>query len=281
MKHDGDAVLPARVDELERAQLELELVRSEQANEQLRHLFAEEESAYQALTRRIEERLGPRRREIERLRAETERLEHRFERLSFFGRMLSDEELDQEEETARAEEAAFWAEWRSQRSERRGVRAEMIRPNGHDDIIMRQIYRALARIVHPDLAHNSHDRAQREKLMRLANSAREAGDVDQLRRLLALWSRQEEGKQPRDVDALRARIAQCRVEYAEIRRQLNQQRQTLPGRLLRMGERDITQYIRVEEVRLGRELAMQRLRRRRALRLLEERKRSLSVPANE
>jgi hypothetical protein len=71
------------------------------------------------------------------------------------------------------------------------------------------------------------------------------------------------------------------VEYAEIRRQLNQQRQTLPGRLLRMGERDITQYIRAEEVRLGRELAMQRLRRRRALRLLEERKRSLSVPANE
>jgi hypothetical protein len=48
-----------------------------------------------------------------------------------------------------------------------------------------------------------------------------------------------------------------------------------------MGERDITQYIRAEEVRLGRELAMQRLRRRRALRLLEERKRSLSVPANE
>jgi hypothetical protein len=45
MKHDGDAVLPARVDELERAQLELELVRSEQANEQLRHLLAEEESA--------------------------------------------------------------------------------------------------------------------------------------------------------------------------------------------------------------------------------------------
>ena len=281
MKHDGDAVLPARVDELERAQLELELVRSEQANEQLRHLFAEEESAHQVLTRRIEERLGPRRREIERLRAETERLEHRFERLSFFGRMLSDEELDQEEEAARAEEAAFWAEWSSQRSERRGVRAEMIRPNGHDDIIMRQIYRALARIVHPDLARNSHDRAQREKLMRLANSAREAGDVDQLRRLLALWSRPEEGERPRDVDALRARIAQCRVEYAEIRRQLNQQRQTLPGRLLRMAERDITQYIRAEEVRLGRELAMQRLRRRRALRLLEERKRSLSVPANE
>ncbi len=274
-------MLPARVDELERIQLELELVRSEQAIEQLRHLLAEEESAQQSLTRRVEERLGHRRREIERLRAEIERLEQRLERLSFFGRMLSDEELDQEEEAARAEEAAYWAEWRSQRSERRGVRAEMIRPNGHDDIILRQIYRALARIVHPDLARNPHDRAQREKLMRLANSAREAGDVDQLRRLLAIWSRPEEGERPRDIDALRARVAQCRVEYAEIRRQLSQQRQTLPGRLLRMGERDINQYIRTEEVRLGRELAMQRLRRRRALRLFEERKRSLSVPASE
>lgn len=117
--------------------------------------------------------------------------------------------------------------------------------------------------------------------MRLANSAREAGDVDQLRRLLAIWSRPEEGERPRDMDALRARIAQCRVEYAEVRHHLSQLRQTLVGRLLRMGERDINQYIRAEEVRLGRELAMQRLRRRRALRLFEERKRSLSVPASE
>jgi hypothetical protein len=274
-------VLPAGTDELERVNLELELVRREHAVEQMRNLLSEEETAQQMLTRRIEEQLGPRRREIGRLKAEVERLEHRLDRLSFYTQVLSEEELDQEEEAARAEEAAFWAEWRHNRNGRRESGAELVRQNGHDDIMIRHLYRALARVVHPDLARNEHEKAQREVLMRLANLAHEAGDADQLQRLLAIWSRPEEGDRPRDVEALRARIAQRRVEYGEIRRQLAQMRQTMVGRLLRLGERDIRHYLRVEEVRLGRELAVQRLRRRRVLRLLEDRKRNLSVPARE
>lgn len=273
-------MVPARLDEMERVTLELELVRRTRAVDQLRHLLSEEEAAQQALRLRIEGVLGPLRAEIDRIRAEAERAEYRLQRLAFAKQSLSDEELDREDESARAEDAAWWAEWRARRAERQ-TQSEVIYQNGHDDITLRQLYRALARLVHPDLAGNPADRAKREVVMRLANAAREAGDVDQLRRLLAIWARPDDGDRPRDTATLRARIAQRQVEQGEIRRQLNQLRNTIYGSLLRRGEPEINRHIRAEEANLSRELAVQRLRRRRALRQLEERRRTLSVPAGE
>lgn len=278
---DGVSVLPARTDELERVNLELELLRRTRAVEQLRRLLSEEEAAQQDLRRRIEEQVGLLRAEIERLKAEVERLELRLQRLSFARQSLSDAELDREDEAARAEEAAWWAEWRHRRSERKTTRSEMVYQNGHDDITLRQLYRALARLVHPDLATDPSDRVRREVVMRLANSAREAGDTDQLRRLLAIWARSDEGDRPRDIATLRARVAQRQVEQGEIRRQLNQLRQTSLGRMLRRGEVEIRRFIRQEEARLNREVALQRLRRRRVLRQLEDRRRQLGVSAGE
>jgi len=277
----GKPVLPARVDELERVRLELELRRRTLALEQLRALLTEEEAAQEELRRRIEDRLGPLRREIERLKAELERLDQRLQRLQFARQSLSDEELDREEENFRAEEAAWWAEWRHRRAERQTRRGEVVNRNGHDDITLRQLYRTLARLVHPDLARDPADRSRREAVMRLANSAREAGDLDQLRRLLAIWARPDEGEWPRDVEVLRARVGQRQVEIGEVRRQLNDLRRQPMGRLLRRGDLEVHRYLRAEEVRLNRELAMLRLRRRRALRQLEERRRELGVSAAE
>jgi len=270
-------VLPARIDELERVQLELEILRATRASTQLRQLLAEEETEQQGLRRKIDERLGPLRAESDRLRAEVERMEARLERLSFVGRSLSDDELDREEEKSRAEEAAWWAEWRHRRTTQQEMRGEVVNRSTDDNITLRQLYRALARLVHPDLAEDSRDQARRETVMRMANAARDAGDVEQLRRLLAIWARPDDGPRPRELDAMRARIAQLRVEIGELRRQLAQSRKTSLGSLLRRGEADIRQYLRVEEVRLRRELATFRLRRRRVLRQLEERRRGLNV----
>ncbi|MBX6341969.1 MAG: molecular chaperone DnaJ, partial [Thermomicrobiaceae bacterium] len=246
-------MLPARVDELERVNLDLELRRRVAAVEDLQRAICEEEAAQQALRRLIEERVGSLRSEIERLRAEVERLERRLERLTHFGGTVPEEDLDREEARARAEDAAWWAEWRHRRAERRDLRGEMVYQNGDDDISLRQIYRALARLVHPDLARDPHDRARREMVMRLANAAKEARDVDQLRRLLAMWSRPEEGEHPREVDTLRARIAQTGIEAAELRRRLNQLRGSSLGRLARRGDAEVRQYLRSEEARLSRE----------------------------
>ncbi len=280
-KDRGDSVLPARIDELERVQLELEILRATRASTQLRQLLAEEETEQQGLRRTLDERLGPLRAESDRLRAEVERMEARLERLSFVGRSLSDDELDREEEKSRAEEAAWWAEWRHRRNAQQEMRGEVVNRSTNDDITLRQLYRALARLVHPDLAEDSRDQARRETVMRMANAARDAGDVEQLRRLLAIWARPDDGPRPRELDAMRARIAQLRVEIGELRRQLAQSRKTSIGSLLRRGEADIRQYLRVEEVRLRRELATFRLRRRRVLRQLEERRRGLNVPGGQ
>lgn len=271
-------MLPARVDELERVQLEVDLLRVESTARQLRQLLAEEEAAQQGLRRRLDEALGPLRLEIDRLKAECERLDARLERLAFHSRSVTDDELDREEERQRADEAAWWAEWRHRRASERDVRGEVVHRKNDDDISIRQLYRALARLVHPDLARDSRDRARRETLMRMANAARDSGDVEQLRRLLAIWAREDEtDHRPNDLSALQARMAQRRVEVGELRRQLDQLRRSPSGQMLRRGELDLRQYLRHEEVRLRRELAMQRLRRRRVLRQVEERRRELSV----
>lgn len=274
-------MLPARIDELERANLELELLRRTRAYEQLRDLLSEEESAQEALRRTIEEQLGPLRMESERLKSEADRLDLRLQRLMHARYSLSDEELDREDEAGRAEDAAWWAEWRHRRAERSNMQGELVHHNGHSDITLRQIYRALARLVHPDLAKDSADRSKREAVMRLANTAREAGDLDQLRRLLAIWTRPDEGDRPRDIEALRARVVQRRVEIGELRRQLNQLRRSPIGSLLRRGDAEVRRYIRTERTKLSRELAMQRLRRRRVIRQLEERRRDLSYMTGE
>ena len=265
--------LPATTVELERIALELELLRRSETVTQLRQVITHEELQQQALRRRIEERLGPLCREIEQVKAEFIAHENRLRRLLRASQPLSDAELEALETQEHAEEAAWRAEFRAQQQSRDARHGQLLgSTNGHDDFLLRRLYRTLARLLHPDLAQNGHDRAQREVLMRVVNQAREVGDVDQLRRLLAIWAGADDGERPYDVEALRKRVAQRGVECAELRQQLYRLRHSHLGRLLARGDQAIERYLREREDALRRELALQRLRRRRVLRLIEERR---------
>lgn len=241
----------------------------------MRARITAEESEQQRIRRRIDDRIGALRREDERLTAEVARLDQRLERLTFSRRALSDSELDNEEHVERAEEAAFWAGWRQQRDERRGTMLNR-RPTGDEHISLRQLYLALARLIHPDLATDPADRARREAVMRLANEAHEAKDAEGLRRLLLIWSRPGEGAFVRDIGALRARLAEREIELGELTRQLQALEDSTLGKLSRRSATDLERYIAREEQRLRRDLATLRLRRRRLLASLDERRRELA-----
>lgn len=274
-------MLPARSDELERIQLELELRRRLNSIDSLRTILQEEQQEQDRLQKEVDSRLAPLRNDLERLNNEISRLESRLDRLMFSGRSATDEELDQEAEDVRADEAAWWAEWRHKQSERTNSRrmAKSVSPMP-DDIQTRRAYRALARLVHPDKAHNDEDRARREEVMRQANEAKEERDLPRLQQLLAAWS-QSEDTVPFAVEALRARLAELSLEQQQIRRELSQLRENSLGRLLRLSERDRRRHLRREESKLRRELAMTRLRRRRVMRTLDERREALSSSATD
>lgn len=267
--------LPALTDELERVRLDIAIARQEQAATEFRARITAEESIQQELQRQIDDRVGRLRHDVERITAEIQRLEARLERLSFARRALSDHELDHEEQTERAEEAAFWAEWRQQREERRGV-VMTSRPKADPDTTLRQVYLALARLIHPDLAKDAADRIRREAVMRLANAANEAGDVDQLRRLLAIWSKPETQAAVRTIATLRARLTERELEYSELERELAALESSTLGRMVRRPKAELTRYIKREEERLRRDMATLRLRRRRLLGSLEDRRRRLT-----
>lgn len=273
-------MLPARSEELERVQLELELRRRLSSNAAMQEIVQEEHREQQRLQSEFDTRLAPLRNDLERLVSEISRLESRLDRMMFTGKTVTDEELDQETDDARADEAAWWAEWRHKQSERSQQRiAKSVSPMP-DDIQMRRLYRTLARLVHPDRATDTQDREHREEVMRQANQAKEARDLIWMQQLLSSWS-QEDGQIPSWPDALRARISELGLEQQQLRRELTQLKESALGRLLRLGDRDLRRHLRHEESKLRRELALTRLRRRRVLRTLDERRETLSASSGD
>lgn len=269
-------MLPARSEELERVQLELELRRRLTAKSYLQELVQEEQREQQRLQSEFDTRLAPLRQDLERLVSEISRLESRLDRMMFTGKTASDDELDQEADDARADEAAWWAEWRHKQSERANQRiAKSVSPMP-DDIQMRRLYRTLARLVHPDRATDHADRERREEIMRQANEAKEARDLTWLQQLLSSWSSEDAGL-PNSLEAMRARISELGLEQQQLRRDLAQLKESALGRLLRLSDRDLRRQLRQEESKLRRELALTRLRRRRVLRTLEDRRETLSA----
>lgn len=273
--HGMSARLPALLDELDRVQLDVEIARRNNRIAHLRELITAEQAGQQRLRVQIDERIGLLRRDVERIGAEIQRLEARLERLTFASRALSDHELDHEEQTERAEEAQFWAEWRQHREERTGTIVTRT-PRQNADENLRQLYRALARLIHPDLARDSADRARREAVMRLANAANEAGDIEQLRRLLTIWSKTDAGEMTRDTRTMRARLTEREVEIAELEAELEELVESSLGTLLRRSRADLARFIKREEERLRREVATLRLRRRRLLSSVEDRRQQLT-----
>lgn len=60
-------------------------------------------------------------------------------------------------------------------------------PSPEQAATAKQLYRNLARKIHPDLADGPEDRARRTQLMALANVARDQGDIRALEELLEDW----------------------------------------------------------------------------------------------
>jgi hypothetical protein len=261
-------------DQLDRVRLALDLARNEREVQELRETIASEEENQRAVRSELEQRIGNLQRDVESLASIVSRLEFRIRRLNVADKPLSDTELDDEEQSERAESAAFWAEWRQQRSERPAPPfRDGKRPSGKK---LLGLYRTLARLIHPDLAASESDRARREVVMRIANSARDAGDTDQIQRLIALWSLPVTSANEYDTAAFARRIADTLKEREDLEKELRSLRDSVAGRLSRNSSRERERYFKREDETLRRELANLRLRRRRLLRTLDDRRRELS-----
>jgi hypothetical protein len=66
---------------------------------------------------------------------------------------------------------------------------------------LKQLYRQLAKAIHPDLATEPDARAKRELLMAEANRAYERGDIERLKALFFDWSNDPDSVQGEDLNA--------------------------------------------------------------------------------
>jgi uncharacterized membrane-anchored protein len=66
---------------------------------------------------------------------------------------------------------------------------------------LKQVYRQLAKAIHPDLATEPEARAKRELLMAEANRAYECGDLERLKMLFLDWANDPESVQGEDLNA--------------------------------------------------------------------------------
>jgi uncharacterized membrane-anchored protein len=66
---------------------------------------------------------------------------------------------------------------------------------------LKQIYRQLAKAIHPDLATEPEARAKREALMAEANRAYEGGDIERLKAIFLAWSNDPESIEGEDLNA--------------------------------------------------------------------------------
>lgn len=273
------SLLPVLADTPQRVTLELDLARWEQRLNEVRDAIMAEEAAQRMVEREINQELGHLREQVSELLGEIERLEARISRLEISAMPLSDDELDDEDLDERAENAAYWAEWRQQREEREASNNGRHRPSGNSrrSRELRERYRELARLIHPDLAPDARGREQREKIMRLANEAYEAGDLAQIERLLNLWSAPLNGEyELPSLEQQQRLLEQKKSEHEELRRQLRNLERSELGKLVRSDPRKRRRDIQKESERLRRDLAALRLRRRRLMRLLDTRRRELS-----
>lgn len=92
---------------------------------------------------------------------------------------------------------------------------------------LKKLYRDVAKRVHPDLATDGADRAERERLMAEANRAYQQGDVDALRRILEEYESSPESVQGtgvaadlvrviRQIKQLQKRLVQIELEITSL-----------------------------------------------------------------
>ncbi len=91
---------------------------------------------------------------------------------------------------------------------------------------LKQLYREVAKRIHPDLATDPEERAHREQLMALVNQAYESGNEDRLRAILHDWDSSPDSVQGEGItaDLIRTirQIAQSRQRLQLIEEKLQQ-----------------------------------------------------------
>lgn len=91
---------------------------------------------------------------------------------------------------------------------------------------MKQLYREVAKRVHPDLTSNREDRARRQQLMAEANDAYERGDESKLTRILTEYEHSPESVQGEGAGAelirVIRRISQARGRLSEIEAEMQE-----------------------------------------------------------
>lgn len=80
---------------------------------------------------------------------------------------------------------------------------------------VRKLFRDVAKVIHPDLAHDEHARDQRHSLMVEANRAYELRDEEQLRRILEAWERSPQAVRGSDPAAMRLRLERRLAQIEE------------------------------------------------------------------
>jgi DnaJ-domain-containing protein 1 len=100
--------------------------------------------------------------------------------------------------------------------------------NPSEDI--KQIYRQVAKLIHPDLTTDPQQKIVRQQLMTEANQAYEDGNIDRLREILRSWESRPEAVEGEGIEAelirITRKIAQCRDRLHEIRQEIAEIEQT-------------------------------------------------------
>jgi len=160
----------------------------------------------------LERRLGDRRAEVARTRAEYDAFRIRYrQEVGLLHEELDRLELDlAEAELGILEERLADAPDMPSDS---AVQRPQPQPRFTSDAV-RRLFRDVAKAIHPDLAGDSDARDRRHSLMIEANRAYALGDEEQLRAILQAWERSPEAVHGTDQDAMRLRLVR-RMEQIE------------------------------------------------------------------
>jgi len=150
--------------------------------------------------------------------AEVDRVRSELEAFKIWYRQhvgLLHEELDELEHAIAEAELGELAKRVEAEAPRPGPSASRPRPDPLPRFTtdaVRQLFRDVAKAVHPDLARDAHARDRRHALMIEANKAYASGDEERLRLILQAWERSPEAVEGTDPDATRARLSRRMAE---------------------------------------------------------------------
>lgn len=184
--------------------------------------LADRLAAISAFEYTVRARLGPLSRRLDELQAEIDALRRELRRYQA-GSLLWDEGANPEDSAGE--------EWRFEESAasagayryRRQAEAPRPAPGGKRLVLLKQLYRQLARRFHPDLVLDEADRAYRTDMMMAINAAYAAGDIETLERLanepdtISYEPRSPEeliATFQREMDHCRRRLAEIAAEMA-------------------------------------------------------------------